>query len=387
MKNIFITLSIIALFAACGGNKEQSVEEVIATQNLTIMKTAKDDLETQKQTLSNKIIQLEDEIKKLSPESKVPLITYQKLEARVFNHYLELQGNVATKQNIVLYPEFSGILTNVYVKAGQNVSKGQILARVSDGGLSQQLAQMEIQTSLAKTSFERQKSLWDQNIGTEMQYLQSKSTYEAQQKAVSQMQVQLSKTTIRAPFSGVIDEVITDQGSMVNPGQTQIMRIINLRNMYIDTDVPERHIKTITRNKTAEVEFPIISKTIKTNVRQVGNFINPANRTFKVEIAVPGNDKSIKPNLTARVKINDYTNKEAILIPQSIVSEDAEGKQYVYMMTDKKDSRGIAKKVFIETGLTDGDLIEILTGLTNGDDIIIEGARSIREGQTVKFLK
>jgi membrane fusion protein (multidrug efflux system) len=386
MKYLSI-LTVVLLLAACGGNKEQSVEEVIASQDLTIMKSTKDNLETQKQTLSDQIVQLEEEIKKLSPESKVPLITYQKLEAKVFNHYLELQGNVSTKKNIVLYPEYGGILTNVYVKAGQNVSKGQTLARISDGGLSQQLAQMEIQTSLAKTSFERQKSLWDQNIGTEMQYLQSKSTYEAQQKAVSQMEVQLSKTVIRAPFSGVIDDVITEQGSMVNPGQTQIMRIINLRDMYIETDVPERHIKTITRNKTAEVEFPIIGKTIKTKVRQVGNFINPANRTFKVEIAVPSNDKSIKPNLTARVKINDYTSKEAILIPQSIVSEDAKGKQYVYMMTDKKETRGVAKKVFIETGLTDGDLIEIVKGLSSGDDIIIEGARSIREGQTVKFLK
>jgi membrane fusion protein (multidrug efflux system) len=386
MKYLSI-LTVVLLLAACGENKEQSVEEVIASQDLTIMKSTKDNLETQKQTLSDQIVQLEEEIKKLSPESKVPLITYQKLEAKVFNHYLELQGNVSTKKNIVLYPEYGGILTNVYVKAGQNVSKGQTLARISDGGLSQQLAQMEIQTSLAKTSFERQKSLWDQNIGTEMQYLQSKSTYEAQQKAVSQMEVQLSKTVIRAPFSGVIDDVITEQGSMVNPGQTQIMRIINLRDMYIDTDVPERHIETITRNKTAEVEFPIIGKTIKTKVRQVGNFINPANRTFKVEIAVPENDKSIKPNLTARVKINDYTSKEAILIPQSIVSEDAEGKQYVYMIKDKKDTRGIAEKVFIETGLTDGDLIEIVTGLSSGDDIIIEGARSIREGQTVKFLK
>jgi membrane fusion protein, multidrug efflux system len=386
MKYLSI-LTVVLLLAACGENKEQSVDEVIASQDLTVMKSTKDNLETQKQTLSDQIVQLEEEIKKLSPESKVPLITYQKLEAKVFNHYLELQGNVSTKKNIVLYPEYGGILTNVYVKAGQNVSKGQTLARISDGGLSQQLAQMEIQTSLAKTSFERQKSLWDQNIGTEMQYLQSKSTYEAQQKAVSQMEVQLSKTVIRAPFSGVIDDVITEQGSMVNPGQTQIMRIINLRDMYIDTDVPERHIETITRNKTAEVEFPIIGKTIKTKVRQVGNFINPANRTFKVEIAVPENDKSIKPNLTARVKINDYTSKEAILIPQSIVSEDAEGKQYVYMIKDKKDTRGIAEKVFIETGLTDGDLIEIVKGLSSGDDIIIEGARSIREGQTVKFLK
>ena len=140
-----------------------------------------------------------------------------------FNHYVELQGNVSTKQNLVIFPEYSGILTRVYVKEGQKVSKGQTLAKIDDGGLSQQVAQLQIQADLAKTTFERQERLWNQKIGSEIQYLQAKSTYEAQQKAVSQLQQQIGKTIVRAPFSGTIDDVITEQGSVVAPGQSQLI--------------------------------------------------------------------------------------------------------------------------------------------------------------------
>jgi len=384
MKYIIITILTFAL-ASCGGNEKGSVQGTIATQDLQKMKDLKGTLEAEKQALSAKIVTLEDEIKKLSPETKIPLVTSQVIVASEFIHYLELQGNVATKKNLVLYPEFSGILTNVYVKEGQRVSKGQRLGKISDGGLSQQLAQMQIQSNLAKTSYERQARLWEQKIGTEMQYLQAKSNYESQQQAVNQIQEQIAKTIIKAPFSGTIDDVITEQGSVVSPGQTALFRVVSLSDMYIETDVPEKYIADITKNDLVQVEFPILGKTVETKVRQAGNFINPANRTFKVEITVPSKDKSIKPNLTARVKINDYTNKNAILIPQSIVSENAEGKQYVYKIIDKSKKEATAKRILITTGRTQGDLIEVLSGLAAGDEIVVEGARSVKEGQKVKF--
>ena len=155
--------------------------------------------------------------------------------------------------------------------------------------------------------------------------------------------------------------------------------------MYIETDVPERYITDVIKGKSVEVEFPVLGKTLQTKIRQAGNFINPANRTFKVEIAVPNKDKTIKPNLTARLKINDYTNNEAILIKQSIISENANGEQYVYIVNDKKENgQGVAKRVIIETGKTQGDVIEVLKGLENGAEIIEEGARSVKDEQTVK---
>jgi len=165
------------------------------------------------------------------------------------------------------------------------------------------------------------------------------------------------------------------------------MRIVNLDNMYIETEVPERYVSDVTKGKNVTVSIPVLGKTIETKIRQAGNFINPANRTFKVEIEIPNKDKSIKPNLTARLKINDYTSQKAILIPQSIISENANGDQYVYVVNSKNDAgRGKAKRVIIETGKTQGDVIEILKGLEDGAEIIKEGARSVRDGQSVEVI-
>lgn len=386
MKYITLTIISAIVLTSCGGNKNKSVEDIIATQDLEQIRQKKTELDAAAQEISEKLKQLEKEIKTLDPQEKIPLITTFKAEEAIFNHFVELQGDVDTKQNLVIYPEFSGVLTQVYVKEGQRVSKGQVLAKIDDGGLSQQLSQLKIQADLAKTTFERQKRLWEQKIGSEIQYLQAKSSYEAQQQAVSQLEQQVGKTNVRAPFSGIIDDVITEQGSVVAPGQSQLFRIVNLDDMYIETDVPERYISDITKGKDVKVNFPVLGKEMDAKVRQAGNFINPANRTFKVEIAIPNKDMSIKPNLTAKLKINDYTNSKAILIPQSIISENAEGQQYVYTTTDKNDSLAKAKRVIIKTGKTQGDFIEVLSGIDNNEEIIKEGARSVKDGQTVKVI-
>ena len=304
---------------------------------------------------------------------------------------MELQGNVQTKQNVLIYPEMPGTLLRVYVKEGQKVARGQLLASIDDGGLSSQVAQMEAQTDLAKTTYDRQKRLWDQKIGSEIQYLQAKTSYESQVNALKQLKSQLSKASIRAPFSGVIDDVIKDQGTVVSPGPgSEVFRIVNLSNMYIETDVPESYITSVTQGKKVAVEFPVLGKSIDAKVRQAGNFINPANRTFKVEVGISNKDKSIKPNLTAKLKINDYTNEKAILIPQSIISEDAEGQQYIFTVDSIQKvngyDQGIAKRVIIATGKTQGDVIEVLEGLDNGDEIIQEGARSVKENQQVRIV-
>ena len=387
MKNIYILVIGSLLILSCGGNKETTIEDVIASGNLEEIRARRTEVVAKQQELNNAIKQLDSKIAALDLTIKLPLITAVKIEESIFNHYLELQGNVNTKNLLVLYPEYSGILSKVYVKEGQKVKKGQILAKIDDAGMGQQVAQLQIQSDLAKTTFERQKRLWDQKIGSEIQYLQAKSSYESQLKAVNQAQSQLAKTIVRAPFSGTIDDVITEQGSVVAPGQSQLMRIVSLDDMYIETNVPENYISYVTKDKNVEVEFPVLGKTINAKVRQAGDFINPANRTFKVEIAIPNKDRSIKPNLTAKLKINDYTNKKALLLPQSIISENAEGQQYVYVITDKKSNQeAVAKKVIIETGKTQGDVIEVLKGINNGDEIINEGARNVKHGQTVKII-
>ncbi len=386
MKYIYSLLIVTLLLTSCGEGKKQSVEAVVASDNLENIRLKRAEVVVEQQKIAEQLKQLDNRIAVLDTTKKVPLITTFKAKQEVFTHYLELQGNVSTKNLLVIYPEFSGVLTKVYVKEGQRVNKGQILAKIDDGGLSQQLAQAQIQTDLSKTTFERQERLWNQKIGSEIQYLQAKSNYEAQAQAVSQIKQQMAKTVVKAPFSGTIDDVITEQGSVVGAGQSQLMRIVNLDDMYIETDVPESYITNVTVNKSVKVEFPILGKTIDAKIRQAGNFINPANRTFKIEVAIPNKDKNIKPNLTAKLKINDYTSENALLIPLSIISENAEGQQYVYTIIDKSGNKGIVKREIIETGRTQGDYIEVLSGIENDEEIIDEGARSVKDGQEVKIL-
>ena len=387
MKKI-LALFILPLFlVSCGSGDKQSIEAVIESQNIESIRTKKAELVSEQNLIKEDIKKLDIAIAALDAGKKIPLITTFELESTMFKHFLELQGNVTTKNLLMIYPEYSGVLTNVYVKEGQKVNKGQVLAKIDDGGLSQQLAQLKIQAELAKTTFERQQRLWDQKIGSEMQYLQAKSNYEAQDQSIGQLEQQVAKTIVRAPFSGTIDDVFTEQGSVVMPGQSELMRIVNLDHMYIVTDVPEKYISNITRDKKVEVEFPILGKKIDSKVRQVGNFINPNNRTFKVEISIPNKDKSIKPNLTAKLRINDYSNDAALLIPQGIISENASGEQYIYVIKEKVgNDEAKAEKTVIKTGLTQGDFIEVTKGLQPGDEIILEGARSVNDGQKVKII-
>lgn len=387
MKKILTILVIIVTLASCSKGKEKTFDDVIKSNNLKELQEKRTEIDLKQQEISEQLKMLNEKISQLDTAKNLPLVTTIKVEPQQFDHYLELQGNVQTKQNLVIYPEFTGTLTKVYIKEGQLVKKGQILAKIDDGGLSQQLAQLQIQADLAKTTYERQERLWNENIGSEIQYLQAKSSYERQQQAVNQLKSQLAKTNVTAPFSGVIDDVITDQGSVVSPGMSQLMRIVNLDNMYIETDVPESYITSVTEGKTVKINFPVLGKTIEGEIRQAGNFINPANRTFKVQIAVPNTDKSIKPNLTAKLQINDYSNGEAILIPQSIISENANGDQYIYVINElNNNNEGEVNRIIIETGKAQGDIIEVTSGIDKQVEVIKEGARSVKDGQLVKVI-
>ncbi len=387
MKKILTILSISLLIISCGGNDNKSIEKTIEQGDLEALRAKRTEIVAKQQSVADQLKQIDQAIATLNTVKKLPLVTVIKAKDTVFNHYLELQGNVETKQNIVLYPEMSGILIRIYVDEGQKVRKGQLLARIDDGGLSKQLEQARSQMELSRITYNRQRNLWKQKIGSEIEYLRAKTDYTTKRKIVSQIKEQVQKSDIRAPFSGVIDDIITEQGSVVSAGQNPILRIVNLDNMYIETEVPERYISTISKGKDVAVYFPVLDKTINTKVRQVGNYINPNNRSFMVEVGIPSSAGTVKPNLTAKVKINDYTSEKAILIPQSIISENAEGDQYTYVTFDR-DAQNIAmaKRVIIKTGKTQGGLIEVVEGIHNGDAIISEGARSVKDGQQVKIL-
>ncbi|MBF03407.1 MAG: efflux transporter periplasmic adaptor subunit [Flavobacterium sp.] len=387
MKKIYITVIASLVLLSCGGDKKNSTEAVIEKGDLTQLRAKRGELITQSDALLAEIAKIDEAIGKLDENHKLALITTIAAKDTVFNHYLELQATVQTKQNIVLNAEYGGVLQQVYVKEGQKVSKGQTLAKIDDGGLGSQLAQMETQAALAKTTFERQQNLWNQKIGSEIQYLQAKTNYEAQVKAVSQMKAQIAKTVVRAPFSGTIDDIITEKGSVVGPG-TPILRIVNLSDMYLEAEVPEKNIATVKKGTEVIVDFPILGETFNAKVTQASNYINPANRSFNIQIAVPSKNGQIKPNLTSKIQIKDYTNPKTIVVPISIISENAEGEQYLYVADNTtKDGQATAKKVIVKTGLTQGNYAEITEGIKNGDLVISEGARSVKDGQKVSIIK
>lgn len=391
MRTTYTILFMLIVFASCAKKESASVEDVVASNNLENIKAKKAELDGQQQALATQLELLNAKIAELDTTKKVPLITAFEVKQQMFKHYVELQGNVKTKQNVLIYPETAGLLKEVKVKEGQKVTKGQVLAKIDDGGVKQQLAQLEAAAALAKTTYERQKRLWEQKIGSEIQFLQTKTNYITQQNAVESLKKQLEKSEIKAPFDGEIDDVIKDEGVIVAPGPgSEVFRIVNLKKMYIETDVPESYLKTVKNGKKVIVELPVLGKTTESSIRQAGNFIDPANRTFKVEVPVENKNGDVKPNLTAKLMINDYTNESAILIPQSIISENANGDQYIYVVENIKNvngnREGVAKRRVITTGKIQGSLIEVISGVNSGDQIIEEGARSVKNEQAVRVL-
>ena len=208
MKKLISLITLTLLVLSCGSSSKDTVEDVIASNDLKSIRSKKTEIVAQQNEIKAQIKLLDEAIGRLDENTKIPLITTFQIKEGSFTHFLELQGSVTTKDLMVIYPQYSGILTNVYVTEGQKVKKGQILARIDDGGLSQQLAQLKIQAELSKTTFERQQRLWDQKIGSEMQYLQAKSNYESQDQAIAQLEQQVAKTVVTAPFSGSIDDVM-----------------------------------------------------------------------------------------------------------------------------------------------------------------------------------
>jgi len=389
MKKIASLFLTSVFLIACGDKKATTIDEVISSGDLVQIRTKKNEIATQLKNLNDQVKILDSVISELDGTDNLPLVSAYEVQEQPFDHYLELQGDVATKQNVLIYPEMPGTLQKVYVSAGDRVVKGQLLATIDDGGMASQLEQLKTQAVLAKTTFERQKRLWEQNIGSEIQYLQAKTTYEATMNNVEQVASQLRKSSIRAPFNGIIDDVIKDQGTVVSPGPgAEVFRIVNLSDMYITVDVPETYVGSIDLSSKASVYFPVLGDTIMTKVRQTGNFINPGNRSFTVEIPVPNEKGNIKPNLSARVNINDYSNPKALLIPQSVISENAEGDQYVYIVENPdEDMTGTAKRRIITTGRTQGRFVEVLSGLSSGELIIQEGARTVKDNQDVQIIK
>ncbi len=376
-KIIFLSLATLTLFS-CKKEENNSLESLLNSKNAKA-------LQEKKASLQADITKIDEVLNTLEVKKDEALVSVLTVKDTVFNHYLEIQGNVDTNENVLIQPEMPGTLVSLNVKAGQRVAKGQILGRVDDAGMSQQLASLQNQYALAKTNFDRQKNLWNQKIGSEMQYLQAQTNMVSAQRGVAQMKAQLSKTLIKAPFSGTIDEVFVERGQVVAASPQGLMRIVNLGNMYVSTTVPENYIGKIKVGTTVDVFLSALGKTYAGKVRQVANFINPSNRSFGIEVSVPNPDGLLRPNQVAKLKIIDYSNKTAVVVPSTIIQKDANGDQYVYLVTQINGKTGIAKKALVKTGQSSNNSTEILGGITPQDVIVLDGANTISDGTKLNF--
>lgn len=377
-KIILITVLLISMFSCKKKEDNTNIEALIKAKNVPA-------LQAKKSLLQADLAKIEEALATLDVKKDEALVSVLTIKDTVFSHYLEVQGSVDTNENILVQPEYQGTLISLTVKAGQRVSKGQILGRIDDAGLSQQVASLESQYALAKTTFERQKNLWDQKIGSEIQYLQTQTQMISAQRGVAQIKAQLSKTIIRAPFSGTIDEVFVEKGQVVAPSQQGLMRIINLSNMYVSTSIPESYIGKLKVGTEVDVFLSSLGKTYVGKVRQIGNFVNPSNRSFGIEVGVPNPDNLLRPNQVASLKITDYSNKNAIVIPTNVIQEDGQKNKFVYIVTNSNGKTGIAKKAIVKTGQSSENGTEILSGLKTSDVIVAEGLNVIAEGTKLNF--
>lgn len=387
MKRI-ITLSfiVLVLFSCENKNSEATIESIIKSENLIEIKKRRELVHQALELKAQELAKLDEAIRNLDDDKNLPLVKINPIIESSFTHYIEIRGDVDTKENIMITPEMNGLLSQLNVKAGQKVAKGQVLGKIDDGGMSSLLAQAETQLALMKTTFERQSNLWKQKIGSEIQYLQAKTSMESQEKAVAQIKSQLAKTFIKAPFSGTIEDVKVERGQVIAPG-VELMRIVNLNDMYVKAQVPEAYLSKLKLNSSVEVKINGIDKKYQGKVRQIGNFINPNNRTFTIEISLKDSENLLRPNQVAMLKIEDYINSKAVTIPVNVVLESGDGSKMVYVIEYiNKKGEGAVKRRKLETGYVSEEVIEVTSGLTVGEDIVVEGMRNLKDNTNVRVI-
>ena len=386
MKKLIITLSLI-LFLSCNSSRNSSINDLINKGDLETLKKKKKEYVDLMNDLRLDLNDINNGIMLLDENEQIQVISKFNVIEKEFTTYVELQANLKSRKNVVILSEFQGALKNLFVREGQLVKKGKLLAEINDSGLKEQLDQMLIQANYTKDNFDRVKRLWEKNIGSEMQFLKAKSDFETNNKMVEQIRDQLSKTKIYAPFDGEIDEIISNLGSSLVPGSS-ILRVVNLDIIYAEAQVPEKYVSSIELGTEALVSIPLLNKEVTSKIVQSGNFINPNNRTFRVEAPVENKDKRIKQNLNARIKIKNYSNIKALVVPLRVIREDASGRPFIYKLaeTDKKDIL-LTVKIFVETGANNDEEIEITKGLSIGDIIVLEGANNVEDNQRVRVIE
>jgi len=367
--NRIITFSIVAILAAC--SKPQSSNK----------QAELDSLKKVQADVKSKIVKLEAELgtDSLSEKSKQVAVTEMKPEH--FTHFVEVQAKVEGDEDVNVSAEVPGTVTSVLVRAGDNVSQGQVLATLDDRAIRQNLDAMKAQYDLATTAYNRQKNLWDQKIGSEMQYLQAKTQKEAMEKQYAALQEQWNMTRIKAPFNGTVDEVSIKAGSAVAPGVPAV-RVVNLSSLKVKGEIAESYISKLKSGSDVVLYFPDMGTEVKTKLTYAGQAINRLNRTFNVEVRLAPKDGNFHPNQVVVLKIADYTSN-AYTVPVGALQKSSDG-EFVYV-TSSEGGKNVVKRKTVTSGMTYNGITEIKNGLSDGDRVITNGYQNVVEGDLVKI--
>jgi len=344
-------------------------------------------LERQREELTVKIEKLKQEIaQKAGParkSEKVMNVKISRVEKGLFRHFIQVQGIIESDNNVLVAPQSSGIVKQVYVSVGSKVSRGQLLAELDGSILESSIAEVENGLKLAKTIFERQQRLWDKNIGSEIEFLQAKNNKESLEKRLATFEEQFKMTKIFAPLSGTVDEILIKEGEMAAAGMGAI-RVVQLSNLKIVVDLSEVYISRIHKGDPVHVSIPVIEREFDLRVDAVSQVIDPDDRTFQVEIKIPKSEAGIKPNMLAVLTINDYTNPEALVVPLNIVQET--GQEQFIFVAEQKSVDWIARRRSVKTGESYDDRVEILSGLRSGEQVVTFGYQNLADGQSLTVV-
>ncbi len=369
---LFVALSF-ALFVACNRPKNEAAELAA--------------LKEQKAQIEARIAALEKKTDKHSPETPRPTqnVGIEEVKWQPFRHYVDLQGRVVAEESVPVTSRMPGVLTRVLVKNGDYVRKGQLLAQVDDEIMLKSIAELETQLKMAQDLYERQKSLWEQKIGTEVQFIQARTNKEALEQRLATTKEQWQQTRIYAPISGTVDMVMLKVGQAISPG-IPLCQIVNLGELKISGNVPESYAAKVQRGATVELYFPDLDKRVTSRISYVSPTINATNRTFTVEAPLPTGSGPYRANMIAVMKIIDYENPKAVVLPVNLIYQESDGENYVFLAEKNgKDKQATVHRTPVKTGLTYNGMVEITSGLKPGDWVITTGLQNLVGGELVSY--
>jgi len=375
MKNIIILFALTIFFSACDSGNDLERKKALLTK-----------YKNEQEELRSKIASLEAEIEAADTTNKViksKLVNVKAIQPTTFSHFLDMQGMIDSEENILVNSSMPGLVTKIYVKEGDNVTTGQILAEMDNRLISQNISEIETSLELAKTTFEKQKKLWDQKIGSEIQFLQAKTQYESLNKTKSTLQTQLDLTRIKSPINGKVDEVLVKIGETASPG-FGVIRVVNNNKMKVTAKIADSYLGRIKNGDPVRIVLRELNDTINSKINFVSSAVNQQTRTFSIEAPLNGGQLNLRPNMLATLSINDETIENAMVLPSNTVQRDASGDEYVLLAIKKGESFEASKRV-IKTGYSYDGKTFIKSGLNAGDMLITSGYQDIVDGQIISF--